>query len=368
MRPESAKLWHERSIEPLQYLRLNSDCTEGVEMNYRSVADLDDQIVNWLGRLPSGLEVIVGVPRSGMLVANLLSLHLNLPMTDVEGLLQGRMIQTGGRIKRDDLQSLLAQKRRVLVVDDSVLSGDQMNAVKARVKAANLPHDILYASPYVVSGKEKCVDFFIEVLPAPRCFEWNLMHHKLFLDNACMDIDGVLCCDPGEDENDDGPMYQRFICEAAPLYLPSHPVANLVTCRLEKYRTQTQEWLARNGVAYNNLFMMDYPNMAERRAAASYAQFKAEIYLRTKSWLFIESSLQQAREISKLTGKHVFCMDTREMVAPGTAAARRRKILEAPTTVSQALKTSINDAIRVSKAVGRRLRRLAYPKQKAGVL
>jgi orotate phosphoribosyltransferase len=337
-------------------------------MNYRSVADLDDQIVNWLGRLPRGLEVIVGVPRSGMLVANLLSLHLNLPMTDVEGLLQGRMIQTGGRIKRDDLQTLLARKRRVLVVDDSVLSGDQMNAVKARISAASLPHDILYAAPYVVSGKQKCVDFFIEVLPAPRCFEWNLMHHRLFLENACMDVDGVLCCDPGEDENDDGPMYQSFICEAAPLYLPSHPVANLVTCRLEKYRTLTQEWLARHGVAYNNLFMMDYPDMSARRAAASYAQFKAELYLRTKSWLFIESSLQQAREISALTGKHVFCMDTREMVAPGIAASRRRKILESPMTIPQAVKSGISGAIRVSKAVGRRVRRLAYPNQKARVL
>ena len=48
-------------------------------MNYRSVADLDDQIVNWLGKLPSDVEVIVGVPRSGMLVANLLSLYLNRP-------------------------------------------------------------------------------------------------------------------------------------------------------------------------------------------------------------------------------------------------------------------------------------------------
>jgi orotate phosphoribosyltransferase len=334
-------------------------------MNYRSVADLDDQIVNWLGSLPRGLEVIVGIPRSGMLVANLLSLHLNLPMTDVEGLLQGRMIQTGGRIKRDDLQSILAQKRRVLVVDDSVLSGDQMNLVKAQIRDAGLPHEILYAAPYVVSGKQKVVDFFIEVLPAPRCFEWNLMHHKLFLENACMDIDGVLCCDPLEEENDDGPLYERFVGDAAPLYLPSHPVANLVTCRLEKYRPLTQDWLARHGVAYKNLIMMDYPDMSARRAAARYSQFKADAYLSTKSWLFIESSLPQALEICKLTGKHVFCMDTREMIAPGTAASRRRKILESPTTIPQALKTGIKDAIRVSKAVGRKVRRLAHPNQKA---
>ena len=58
-----------------------------------------------------------------MLVANLLALHLNLPLTDLEGLLSGRMISAGGRIDAVALQNLLSTKRRILVVDDSVLGG-----------------------------------------------------------------------------------------------------------------------------------------------------------------------------------------------------------------------------------------------------
>src|ERR1700730_10208870 len=242
-------------------------------MNYRSVADLDDQIVNWLGKLPSDIELIVGVPRSGMLVANLLALHLNLPMTDVEGLLQGRMIHAGARFQCNDMPALLSTKRRILVVDDSVLDGNQLKIVKERIESAGIHHDILYAAPYVAPGKEHHVDFFIEVLSLPRCFEWNLMHHKLFLENTCMDIDGVLCRDPKEADNDDGTKYECFVREAEPLYLPSHPVANLVTCRLEKYRAATDEWLTHHGVRYGRLFMMDYPDMAARRHAGSYASF-----------------------------------------------------------------------------------------------
>ena len=45
-------------------------------MNYRSVASLDRLVLEWLCRLPRDLDVIVGVPRSGMLVANLLALHV----------------------------------------------------------------------------------------------------------------------------------------------------------------------------------------------------------------------------------------------------------------------------------------------------
>ena len=332
-------------------------------MNFRSVADLDDQIVNWLGKLPSDVEVIVGVPRSGMLVANLLSLHLNLPMTDVEGLLQGRMMHAGVRVERDDMTALLSTKRRILVVDDSVLDGTQLKIVREKIARAGIQHDILYAAPYVAPGKEHLVDFFIEVLPTPRCFEWNLMHHKVFLEKTCMDIDGVLCRDPTEADNDDGPKYECFVREAEPLYLPSHAVANLVTCRLEKYRAATEEWLAHHGVRYGRLFMMDYPDMAARRRAGSYASFKADIYLKTKSWLFIESSLQQASQIAELTGYDVFCMDTREMISPGAAILRRRKILDAPRTIRQSMKEGLSRTVRASRAVARRFNKLVVSKK-----
>lgn len=209
-------------------------------MHYRSVATLNNQIVKWTVDLPRDLEVIVGVPRSGLLVANLLALHLNLPLTDVEGLLRGQVFEGGARLKRKLGKEPLAEARRVLVVDDSVHSGKQLKLVRARIGAAKLPHQIRYAAAYVKPGAEQHVDFFAELVPLPRCFEWNLMHYRELLSMSCIDIDGVLCRVPRENETHGGPDYERCIDFAEPLSLPTEPVGWLVTCRHEKYRRATE--------------------------------------------------------------------------------------------------------------------------------
>ena len=46
-------------------------------MNYRNIADLNNTILQRLHIIPRDFDLIVGVPRSGMLPANLLALYLN---------------------------------------------------------------------------------------------------------------------------------------------------------------------------------------------------------------------------------------------------------------------------------------------------
>jgi orotate phosphoribosyltransferase len=291
-------------------------------MKYRSVSDLDADVVEWLPRLPRDLELIVGVPRSGLLAANLLALHLNLPITDVDGLIEGRVFEPGPRYSNGTI-GLLDTPRHVLVLDDSVLLGHQMERVKERIGAAQLPHTITYAALYPAPGSERHVDFFFEVIGTPRCFEWNVMHHPWVLSKTCMDIDGVLCRDPTPTENDDGPEYRRFLRGTDRRYLPTAPVGWLVTARLEKYRALTEQWLRANGVEYGQLIMMAYPDMAARQAANAYASFKAEAYRSSDALLFIESSPSLAADIAQLCGKSVFCLETRTMVQPSVLSRVR---------------------------------------------
>jgi orotate phosphoribosyltransferase len=150
--------------------------------------------------------------------------------------------------------------------------------------------------------------------------------HCWILEHSCVDIDGVLCRDPTEEENDDGPMYEDFLVNAEPLLIPSAPVGWLVTCRLEKYRDLTEQWLANHGVIYRELIMMDLPSKAARIAAGSHARFKAEVYANTNAKLFIESSAWQAYEIANRTGKPVFCLETRRMVTGPIISQTRRNI------------------------------------------
>lgn len=283
-------------------------------INYRNVASLNRNVWAWLQKLPKDIELIVGIPRSGLLVANLLSLYMDIPLTDVEGLINGRVIQSGIRYN-GDTKEFLSSAKKILVVDDSVLNGAQMRTIRTKIEEARIPHEVLYAAVYVKPGSQNMVDHFYQLLPTPRFFEWNVFHHGN-MGSFCVDIDGILCRDPMEKENDDGNMYERFIQDVKPWIVPSKTVGWLVTCRLEKYRGLTEEWLARHGIRYKHLIMMDLPDKAARMRSQSHAKYKAEVYETTRASLFIESSLRQAAEIVMRTGREVLCMETGDILSP----------------------------------------------------
>ncbi len=283
-------------------------------MNYRSVSDLNHCIVANLHRLPRDIELVVGIPRSGVLAASLIALHRNLPLVDLDGFLEDRKWSGG---ERHELYCSTKDPKatRALVVDDTVHRGNEMRRVKERIHAAGLGRHVVYACVYVAPQSQDKVDFWFEVIAPPRVFEWNLMHHS-FLDDACVDIDGVLCRDPSPEENDDGPRYREFVASVEPLLIPTVRIGHLVTCRLEKYRDLTVSWLARHGVKYRKLVMMNYATKEERIAAGSHAQFKAQAYTRADGLLFIESDPGQAQEIAQVSGRPVFCLTTRNMFNP----------------------------------------------------
>jgi orotate phosphoribosyltransferase len=284
-------------------------------MNYRSIRELAQDLLTW--ELPDDIEAFVGIPRSGLMVANLLSLQRNTPFADLDGFIEGRMLCVGSTKKIDGfMEGFLREPRKVLVVDDSCSSGSEMRRAREKIAAASLQHSVCFAAVYLNPGCEAEVDLFRMLLPQPRVFEWNLMHTKNGA-KGCWDIDGVLCRDPSPEENDDGSRYARFISEVPLRIRPTLPLGWIVTSRLEKYRSRTEEWLARNGVTYEHLVMLDLPDKHARQAAGCHASFKARVYRNTSAQLFVESSPTQAAEIARLSGKHVICFETQECISPG---------------------------------------------------
>jgi orotate phosphoribosyltransferase len=281
-------------------------------MNFRNIRDLSQDIMNW--ELPADFDVIVGIPRSGLLAANILSLYRNLPLATVEGFLRGELIKGGYRAS-DVGGDFLRDHRNILVVDDSLMTGNQIAGVRKSIAPLEGYHLIRYAAVYIQPGNERLVDFFCEVLPAPRVFAWIVMHHSI-LEDSCVDIDGVLCRDPSEVENDDGARYTKFLASVTPRFCPKQRIKCLVTCRLEKYRRLTEEWLAKYGIIYDRLAMMDFPSKDARVRSGSHAAFKASIFRKMSAELFIESSYEQAVEIARLSGGGVLCTETMELVQP----------------------------------------------------
>ena len=295
-------------------------------MNFRSVAQLSDRVLTWSKRLPRDIDVVVGVPRSGLLPANLLAVYRNLPLADIDGFLAGRCLATGrtkiGSLGSGSVETFLDAPRSALIVDDSVGSGGTMRAVRQRVEDAGLAHRVRYAAVYVDPERAGDVDFHAEPLHFPRVFEWNLLQN-LALRNACVDIDGVLCHDPNSHENDDGERYREFLRTAPPLLYPQITIGWLVTSRLEKYRAETEAWLDAHEVRYRQLVMLEYPDQDTRMRMATHAAHKAQVYRDSGAELFLESNVRQAVEIATLSGKDVLCIDTMQMVSPGALPVAR---------------------------------------------
>lgn len=279
-------------------------------MNYRNIDDLNHCILQHLSILPRDLDLIVGIPRSGMFPANLLALYLNLPVTDLNSFSNGHIYQTGERGKVFNMSNI----RNVLVVDDSIATGNAMEKCRSLLQGIEHQYKIKYCVIYSVPAHTKSVDYYFEILEYPRFFQWNIMNHAI-LQKACMDIDGVFCVDPTPEENDDGPRYREFLQNAKPLFIPRTEVGTLVTSRLEKYRKETEAWLSQNGIRYNKLVMLDLPNKEARQRANCHASFKATEYTSSTDYmLFVESSLHQAFEINRLTKKPVLCTETFQMI------------------------------------------------------
>jgi uncharacterized HAD superfamily protein/hypoxanthine phosphoribosyltransferase len=273
--------------------------TKGRMMRFRSIADLSALLVRDSDRFRS-FDLIVGIPRSGLMAATLLSLLIHRPVIDLDGYLSARRAWGGRRLAVSG-----GRPRRVLVLDDSVNTGAAM--AEARARLAGRDDAVTYACVFLVPGGERLVDMYCEMVPHPRVFEWNVFHHG-YGRHFCFDMDGVLCADPSEADNDDGCAYLEFLAKARPLRIPAVEIGCIVTCRLDQYRRPTEDWLSRHGIRFRELVMMPCSTAAERKAFG-HARFKAQVYAgRRDAMLFIESCDSQAREIHRLTGRPVLAV------------------------------------------------------------
>lgn len=281
-------------------------------MNYKTYADLNADIKNNMSALHAKkYDLIVGLPRSGMVPAYMIALSLNVECTDLMSFIENRALKKGAtrKLKRSISEPHAAEN--ILLVDDSILTGKSLKSDLALIPQ-ELREKVDTLAIYSSEPSRTDVDLTFCYLPTPRLFEWNIFHRnasKL----TCFDIDGVLCEDPSKEQNDDGEKYIDFILNAPPLFLPTAKIHALVTSRLEKYRPQTEAWMKKHGVEYEHLIMLDLPNKEARVAAKAHGKHKAEYFKKSDAVFFIESDERQAIEICQLAGKPVYCVKNNTM-------------------------------------------------------
>jgi len=251
-------------------------------------------------KLPA-FDIIAGVPRSGMIAAGILASHLNLSLGSIDRA-NGLTVYQGG--VRDSPPA----GKKILVLEDSAHSAFFLTWIQDFLPG----YDVKTAAVYVEDQVKHRLDFFGKICPQPRLFSWGFMNCDL-LKIACVDMDGVLCSNPTNNQNDDGPRYRDFVINTSQIYRPLRkPIHSIVSSRMEKYRSLTEAWLLQHNVAYNHLILTNYLSASDRQKDNRYAELKAAYYKSIDCGWFVESDSRQAKIIAELTAKPVICSDTLE--------------------------------------------------------
>jgi uncharacterized HAD superfamily protein/hypoxanthine phosphoribosyltransferase len=283
---------------------------------FLSFGNLSAKISEGIDRIPLGIEMVVGIPRSGMIPAYMIGLYRNISVLDLPSFLSDKTAEQGLRKFGSERKSAM-QASWILLVDDSISTGRAMREAVDKIKASGYTGKVTTCAAVAEPSRHHYVDIHFCEMPNPRLFEWNAFHRPGIVEEACFDLDGVLCVDPTDDENDDGARYVEFLQHARPRFRPTLKIGDIVSARLEKYRGLTEKWLLDNNIQYRRLHLLDLPSARDRMRLNAYCPHKAKVYSESGASIFFESDPSQAGEIARLTSKPVLCTDEMRMYLPG---------------------------------------------------
>lgn len=279
---------------------------------YVRTTDLVRTTLAMAERLPPDIAGVAAIPRSGMLPASQIAMHLHLPLYT---LVNGVLTEVGHGYR---LASAERRRGPILVVDDTVHNGGTIGRVREtcvkrrgiwygsfadRRGSAPLVWSAIYAEP----RGQHLLDLFGQELRTPHLLEWNLFSCP-WAPHIATDLDGVLCPDFTPEEDDDGERYLAAIESRRPKHLFRFcPVPAIITARLERYRADTEAWLELWGVRFLKLIMGPWRSK-EERSRHCIGTWKAERLNECRAAsrdcpieLFVESDPIQAAIIAQKT-------------------------------------------------------------------
>ncbi len=275
-------------------------------MKFYTIADMNQLIIDNLYKIPHDINVVVGIPKSGMVVASLLSLYLNKTLSDVDGFVNERTMENGEiRKKTMTIIESIDNVKKILLVDDTIMSGKSMEMATNKIKNKFPKIEIITFALYVkeIDIAKKYLNIFLEKHPSLRFWEWNFMHHPYR--TFSIELDGVLCQDPvGILANKNNDNYINFLTKAKPKFLPTTQINEIITGRLDIFEEVTKNWLNQYNIKYKKLIMKSPKKPREETYI-----FKSNIYKESQSKLFVESNKKQAEKIASLTGKFVYSLE-----------------------------------------------------------
>lgn len=246
-----------------------------VFMNFNTM--LADAI-GWCRIMNSDFDVVVAIPRSGMVLGSMIATKFDKPLSTVDMFLDGKKCWIHDRkmTNPDFIPQNPDSYKRILLVDDTSSSGSECSTMAKNynlLKAKYPELEIIKAALYIMPWNARYIDRYYKFIDMPpHRFEWNMLHAPLWGIALAVDLDGVLCKNCTIDDNDEE-AYIDWMKNAEPYLIPHYKIDWIVTCRIEKYRAITEEWLKNHGVEYGELIMMNAP---ENKLRGNPIEFKAK--------------------------------------------------------------------------------------------
>lgn len=283
-------------------------------MYYKSYSDLINDIKAGFSLLYSHhFDLVVGIPRSGMIPAYMISLGLNVNCTTVQAFIKNEELSHGSTRKAANKIRFPQEASRVLLVDDSIQSGSSLKGILNEIPP-ELKTKITSLVVYGVESVRTDVDIILKRVPLPRMFEWNIFHHSKFSE-FCIDMDILVSLNP---EYKYGPN-DRFKLEKT-FILPNNNFHSLVTGIPEEYRKKTEQWLMSQNIKFDNLIMYKANNAEGEIGTNNHKNsyyHKAVYYKQSNLLLYITNDPLLAKAICEIATKPVFCAKNNTMYNPG---------------------------------------------------
>ena len=272
-----------------------------------SLGDAFQMLVQSLeSKIPNEFDCIVGVPRAGLMFANILASAYGRPLSTPEGFVRGEIWFAGECSFSKDF-------KKVLIVEDSLVTGKQLMAAVEKLKDFKPGMEVKTASLFVKTGYNVPVDYVLIQHDCWTIGEWNLLTSLGFIGRLGVDLDGVLGEDCPTNVDDDGVLYRKWLNLAKPLLIPRFEINAVITSRLEKYRPATEAWLKRHGVRYKELIMLDLPS-AKERTFDVVVHHKANAIRQADLEWYWESNWNEAEQIHQKTKLPILCVSNMRLV------------------------------------------------------
>jgi len=248
----------------------------GHRVRYVPLAVMACDMAEWAETLPHNIDVVVGIPRQGLIPAAIAALYLGKPLSTPDLILEGKYWQSD-KIATGPI-------KRILLIDDSYASGYQFTKIYDSLRQK---FEVIPAVPYA-QGSWKFPIPPSKDCPYTTLFWTNLTHTPTILGT---DLDGVLCEEPPHFKSDYG--LELYYRDAKPKRIPTYEIEVIATGRRECHRRVTVNWLKKHGVKYKHLVMRTDGSILETKRDAI-RKYKPRIFLESDpheaKWLFAHTN------------------------------------------------------------------------------